>query len=376
MCAAESAGQGTGTYQERRKVLMATKRVCVIPGDDAAPEVVIPTVQLLERMHLGIEFVWLTTGEEAIRQCGEGFPPAAKQAVDESACTLFGSARDPRTTGLAYLRWGKKTYANYRPVKWMPGMRSPLQRPEGIDFVIVRENLEGLYPGREGDLARLEPLQLTDPMTLQVLDTSKKGKFAVRVITEENTKNIARAGCALAMKRQATGGKGKVTVVAKYNVLVQSDGLFRQVVEDTVKRYPEISFDQLLGDNFCQQMVLNPHQFDVVIMPNESGDAFSDGAAGLVGGLGLAPSACLGDDYAYFEPVHGTAPDLAGKNCINPTAMLLSAKWMLDYLGFEEAAQRLERAVYQVYAEGKQLTRDQGGTASTTEFCEAVQATL
>jgi isocitrate/isopropylmalate dehydrogenase len=178
------------------------------------------------------------------------------------------------------------------------------------------------------------------------------------------------------MKRKAGGGKGKVTVVAKYNVLVQSDGLFRQIVEETVKQYPALSSDQLLGDNFCQQMVINPHQFDVVIMPNESGDAFSDGAAGLVGGLGLAPSACIGDDYAYFEPVHGTAPDLAGQNTINPTAMLLSAKWMLDYLGFENVAKRLERAVYRVYAEGKRLTRDQGGTASTTEFCAAVQDKL
>ena len=352
------------------------KKVCVIKGDDAAPEVVVPTVELLERMRLGLEFIWLTTGEEAIRQYGEGFPLAAKRAVDEADCALFGSARDPRITGLAYLRWGKKTYANFRPIRWMPGMRSPLKRPEGIDFVIVRENLEGLYPGREGDLAALEPLKLSDPMTLQVLDTSKKGKFAVRVITEENSRNIAKAGCELAMKRKARGGRGKVTVVAKYNVLVQSDGLFRQVVEETVAQYPSLRFDQLLGDNFCQQMVINPHQFDVVIMPNESGDAFSDGAAGLVGGLGLAPSACIGDTYAYFEPVHGTAPDLAGKNCINPTAMLLSAKWMLDYLGLREAGERLERAVYQVYAEGKHLTRDQGGTGSTTEFCEAVQKKL
>ncbi len=123
-------------------------------------------------------------------------------------------------------------------------------------------------------------------------------------------------------------------------------------------------------------MVINPHQFDVVVMPNESGDAFSDGAAGLVGGLGLAPSACFGDHYAYFEPVHGTAPDLAGRNIINPTAMLLSAKWMLDYLGFEEGARRLERAVYGIYEEGKCLTPDQGGSCSTTQFCEAVQKRL
>ena len=196
------SGQGNAP---RGEVLMAKQRVCVIPGDDAAPEVVRPTVQLLDRMQLGIEFVWLTTGEEAVRRSGEGFPPAAKTAVDEAACTLFGSTRDPRTSGLAYLRWGKKTYANFRPVKWMTGMRSPLKRPDGIDFVIVRENLEGLYPGREGYLAQLAPLKLTDPMTLQVLDTSKKGKFAVRVITEENTRSIARAGCGLAMKRKANG---------------------------------------------------------------------------------------------------------------------------------------------------------------------------
>lgn len=355
---------------------MAVKKVCVIQGDDASPEVVIPTVEILEGMKLGIEFLWLTTEEEAIRKYGEGFPPAAKKAVDEAACTLFGATRNPRISGLAYLRWGKKTYANIRPIKWMMGMRSPLKRPEGIDFVIVRENLEGLYPGREGDLAQLEPLKLTDVMTGEILDTSKKGKFAVRVTTEENSRNIAQAACALALKRKASGGKGKVTVVAKYNVLVQSDELFRRIVEETVAQYRELAFDQLLGDNFCQQMIIDPHRFDVVVIPNESGDAFSDGAAGLVGGLGLAPSACFGGHYAYFEPVHGTAPDLIGRNIINPTAMLLSAKWMLDYLGFAEAAQRLEKAVYRVYEEGDHLTPDQGGAATTTRFCEAVQEYL
>jgi isocitrate/isopropylmalate dehydrogenase len=255
-------------------------------------------------------------------------------------------------------------------------MRSPLKRPEGIDFVIARENLEGLYPGREGDIEQLEPLKLTDFITGQVLDTSRKGKFAVRVITDENSRNVATAACKLAMKRKAKGGKGKVTVASKYNMLVQSDELFRGIVEETVKRYPELTFDQQIVDNFCQQMIINPHQFDVVVLPNDYGDVLADGAAGLVGGLGLAPSACFGKDYAYFEPVHGTAPDLKGKNIINPTAMLLSAKWMLEYLGFEEAAQRLERAVYEVYEEGKFLTPDQGGSSSTTQFCDAVQKRL
>ncbi len=354
---------------------MAKKKVCVIKGDDASPEFVIPTVEILEGMGMGIEFLWPLTGEEGIKKYGNAFPSEAKKAVDEADCTLFGSSRG-MAGGLGYLRWGKKTYANFRPVKWMKGMRSPLKKPEGIDFVVIRENLEGLYPGREGDIERLEPLKLTDLVTGQVLDASKKGKFAVRVITEENTKNIAKATCDLAMKRKAKGGKGKVTVASKYNMLVQSDELFRRIVEETVRQYPELTFEQQVIDNFCQQMIINPQQFDVVVMPNEHGDVMADGAAALVGGLGLAPSACFGRDYAYFEPVHGTAPDLMGKNIVNPTAMILSAKWMLEYLGFEDAAQRLERAVYGVYEEGKYLTPDQGGSSSTTQVCKAVKEKL
>jgi len=354
---------------------MAKKKVCVIKGDDASPEFVIPTVELLKGMKLGIEFSWPSTGEEAIQKHGKAFPEEAKKMVDGADCTLFGSSRG-MAGGLGYLRWGKKTYANFRPIKWVKGMRSPLKKPEGIDFVVIRENLEGLYPGREGDIERLEPLKLTDLVTGQVLDASKKGKFAVRIITEENTRNIAKATCDVAMKRKLKGGKGKVTVASKYNMLVQSDELFRRIVEETVRQYPELTFDQQVIDNFCQQMIINPQQFDVVVMPNEHGDVMADGAAALVGGLGLAPSACFGRDYAYFEPVHGTAPDLMGKNIVNPTAMILSAKWMLEYLGFEDAAQRLERAVYGVYEEGKYLTPDQGGSSSTTQFCKAVKEKL
>jgi len=181
------------------------KKVCVIKGDDASPEVVMPTVEILQGLGLKIEFLWPLTGKEAVERYGNGFPPEAKEAVDEADCTLFG-ATSGLTGGMGYLRWGKRTFANFRPVKWKPGMRSPLKNPAGIDFVIVRENLEGLYPGREGDIERLEPLHLTDILTRQALDTSMKGKFAVRVITEENTRNIARASCDLAMKRKAKGG--------------------------------------------------------------------------------------------------------------------------------------------------------------------------
>jgi len=161
------------------------KTVCVIKGDDTSPEFVLPTVDILEGMGLDIEFTWPLTGEEAIRKYGEGagFPDEAKDAVDAADCTLFGSASRNTTGALAYLRWGKLTYANLRPVKWMDGIRSPLKNPEGIDFVIVRENLEGLYPGREGDIAQLAPLEIRDLLTGRVLDTTKEGKYAIRIIT-------------------------------------------------------------------------------------------------------------------------------------------------------------------------------------------------
>lgn len=352
-----------------------TKKVCVIEGDEASPEVVRPTVELLDGMKLGIDFLRPVTGQAAIDASGNSFPAEARAAVDEADCTLFGSTSD-LTGGLAYLRWGKRTFANYRPTRYVTGMRSPLRDPEGIDFVIVRENLEGLYPGREGNITDLAPLDLRDGITGGRLDTTAPGKYAVRIITEENTGNICRAACELALKRKALGSPGKVTVAAKYNMLVQSDGLFRRIAEETVAEYPGLTFQQLIVDNFAQQMIANPHQFDVVVMPNEHGDVLADGAAALIGGLGMAPSACIGRDYAYFEPVHGTAPDIAGMNIINPTAMILSAKWMLDYLGFEDAAGRLEKAVYAVYAEGAHLTPDQGGSSSTTEFCAAVRAQL
>jgi len=354
------------------------KKVCVIKGDDTSPEFVLPTVDILAGMGLDIEFMWPLTGEEAIRKYGEGagFPEEAKEAVDEADCTLFGSASGKTTGALAYLRWGKLTYANLRPIKWMDGIRSPLKNPVGIDFVIVRENLEGLYPGREGDIEQLAPLEIRDLLTGEGLNTSSKGKYAIRIITEENTGNIAKASCELAMKRKAKGGEGKVTVACKYNMLVQSDGLFRKIVKETVAQYPELTFDQVIIDNFAQQQIINPQQYDVVVMPNEHGDILADGASGLVGGLGLAPSGCIGDDYAYFEPVHGTAPDIMGRNTVNPTAMLLSAAMMLEYLGFENRAEELENATYAVYAKGKVLTADMGGSATTTGFCEAVKGEL
>ncbi len=351
------------------------KRVCVVQGEDAAPEVVVPTVKILEGMNLDIEFVWTETGDEAVARYGTNFPESAKKMLDESDCAIMGSTRNIRGVH-GYLRWGKKCFANIRPVKYVPGLISPLKNPEGIDFVIMRENIEGLYPGWEGDIERLKLLNLKNDMLDIALDTTKKGKFGVKVITEEVTKDICRMACEVAMQRKARGGRGLVTVSSKYNLLTQVDEMFRRIAEETVSQYPELTFNQLIIDNCAQQLVINPRQFDVVIMGNQHGDILADEASALIGGLGLTPNACIGREFAYFGSVHGTAPDIAGKNMINPTAMLLAGAMLLEHIGYEKEATRLETAVYKVYQDGKYLTRDQGGSASTTQFCETVKSNL
>jgi isocitrate/isopropylmalate dehydrogenase len=353
------------------------KRVVIIPGDDAAPEAMAPTVEILKSLALDIAFVECPPGEEGVRRYGSraAFDQALREAIDQSDTTLFGSTNGT-TGGIWYLRWGKQTFANVRPAHWRPGFRSPLKNPEGIDLVMVRENLEDLYMGVEGDLGLLSSLPVSSSITRQPLNTKPKGKFALKVITEEATRRVVRFACELARKRKTAGGKGKVTCTSKYNLLRESDGLFRSVAEATVKEYPGLHYEQYIVDDFARRLVASPSEFDVVVLPNLYGDILSDVAAGTIGGLGLAPSGCYGETYAYFESVHGSAPDIAGKNIINPTATLLSAALMLEYLGYTEAAARLEGAIARVYAEGQTLTPDQGGTSTTTAFCAAVRKNL
>jgi isocitrate/isopropylmalate dehydrogenase len=336
-----------------------------------------PTVEILQSLNLDISFIEFPSGEEGVKRYGSrgAFDQALREAIDQSDTTLFGSTNGT-TGGINHLRWGKKTFANVRPARWRPGFRSPLKNPEGIDFVIVRENLEDLYMGVEGDLSLLSSLPVTSWLTRKPLDTTPTGKFAIKVITEEATRRVTRFACELARKRQARGGKGKVTCSSKYNMLRDSDGLFRRIVEATVKEYPDLQYEQYIVDDFARRLVANPWDLDVVVMPNLYGDILSDVAAGTIGGLGLAPSGCYGETYAYFESVHGSAPDIAGRHIINPTATLLSAVLMLEYLGYEEAAARLDRAISHVYAEGRTLTSDQGGSALTTDFCAAVRNAL
>jgi len=350
------------------------KHVVIIPGDDAAPEAMAPTVEILKNLALDLTFTEFPAGKEGIERYGSrsAFDRALREAIDHSDTTLFGSTNGT-TGGIWYLRWGKQTFANVRPAHWRPGFHSPLKHPEHIDLVIVRENLEDLYMGIEGDLAMLSVLPMTSRLTRKPLDTTLTGKFALKVITEEATRRVAHFAYQLARTRKVRGGKGKVTCTSKYNMLRDSDGLFRSVVEATAKEYPDLRYEEYIVDDFARRLVASPSEFDVVVMPNLYGDILSDVAAGTIGGLGLAPSGCYGESYAYFESVHGSAPDIAGKNIINPTATLLSAVLMLEYLGQNDAAMRLEKAITRVYAEGRTLTPDQGGTSSTTAFCTAVQ---
>lgn len=351
---------------------MANKKVVVLPGDDTAPETVYAALDVIRALEVPIDFVEFPPGEEWNR--GET-DKAAKAAIDSSDSTLFGSTSG-KTNAIGHLRWGRRTYANVRPCRYFKGFRSPLAHPDGIDFIIVRENLEDLYVGLEGPLEALAPLKLHSRTMRTDLDTSERGIYAIKVITERNTRNVANFACRLALRRKAEGHPGKVTCASKYNMLRESDGFFRQIVEETVAGYPELKYEQFIVDDFARRLVQSPHDLDVVVMPNLYGDILSDAAAGTIGGLGLAPSGCYGDDYAYFESVHGTAPDIKGMGIINPTATMLSAALMLDYLGFSGPSKRFENAIRKIYAEGKTLTPDQGGSAKTGEFTRAVIESL
>jgi isocitrate/isopropylmalate dehydrogenase len=353
-----------------------TKRVVVIEGEDAAPEAVRPTIDLVDRLDAGIEWVRPPVGEEGMRRSGSLFPDECRRAIDESDATLFGATSGKSGLALFYLRWGKQTFANVRPARWRRGYRSPLARPDGIDFVIVRENLEDLYVGCEGDLEALRPLGLTGFTARGPIADLGPGRFALKVITEAGSERVVRFAFELARRRQAAGRPGKVTCACKDNMLPQSDGLFRAVAARAAASYPDVRFETFIVDDFARRLVAAPHDLDVVVLPNLYGDILSDAAAGVIGGLGLAPSGCYGERYAYFESAHGSAPDIAGKNVINPTATILSAVMMLDHLGLAAAARRLEAAVERVYAAGRTLTPDQGGKASTTEFCAAVAREL
>jgi isocitrate/isopropylmalate dehydrogenase len=353
------------------------KRVVLIPGEDAAPEAFHPTVALVDQLGVDIEWVRPPVGNAGIELCNDPFPLAAKAAIDDSDATLFGSTSGPSGRALRYLRWGRETYANVRPARWFPGCRSPLLRPEKVDLVIVRENLEDLYVGVEGDLRDLDDREFVSRLQRKPVSDLGPGRYALKVITERRTRAASAFACRLALKRAAEKGRPpKVTCGTKHNISPIADGYFLDVARTTAAEFPDVTFESLLADDLVHKLIIKPQMFDVVLLPNLYGDLFSDAAAAVVGGLGLAPSGCYGDDYAYFESAHGSAPDIAGTNTINPTATILSAAMMLEYLGYGVEGRRLVQAVERAYVIGQHLTPDQGGAASTTEFCESVSDAL
>lgn len=351
---------------------MNTRQVVVIPGDDAAPEAMAPVVSLIGSLVPEIDWQYPLVGEAAIEATGHALPDDTKTLIDSSETTLFGSTSGKSGAALFYLRWGKQTFANVRPTRWSTGMPSPLAKPEGIDLAIVRENLEDAYVLIEGDLAQLAPLKLRSRTAGIGPEAMGEGAFSVKAITREGSLRVARFAFELARQRKAAGGAGRVTASAKYNMQPRTDGLFIECAREVANDFSDIDFDILIVDDCAHRIVRDPQRFDVLLLPNLYGDILSDAAAGLTGGLGLAASGCYGADYAYFESAHGTAPDIAGKGIVNPVATLLSAAMLLDYCDRAPIASALRDAIDRLHEDGRVLTPDVGGTASTAQVCDAV----
>lgn len=354
------------------------KTVVALGGEGIGIEVVDATCELLTAAGVPVRIVTPPHGEAALKSHGNALPPETRRLCGEADGVLFGAAGGPASsTVITYLRWQQDAYANVRPIRYYPGAASPLRDPSGIDFVVLRENAEGLYPGREGDLADLARAfpDLRDRAGRRLGDFGE-GRFAVKIVTRRGSERIARFACEVARRRRAAGHPGKITCVTKSNVLRYSDGLFQEVVEGVVKEYPELAYEHFHVDDAARRLLRFPQAMDVVLCMNLYGDILSDLAAEAAGGLGIAPSGCFGDRWAYFEAVHGSAPDIAGKDVANPTATILAAAMMLEHMGLAADARRLEGAVARVYREGVSLTRDQGGRAGTREFCRAVLAAL
>ena len=350
---------------------MDTERpiVSVIPGDDAAPEAIDASLLVLEQLAKEVDWRRIAPGTELASLSIQKREDYIRSVIDGSDSVLFG-ATNGTTPGVIHMRWNRKTFANVRPIRWRPGFQSPLSNPENIDYVIVRENLEDMYVGVMGDAKLLVEHGLTSQRS-RIPEGIQDARFAAKIITRKGTERVARFSCDLAMKR----GK-KLTVSAKTNMLPATDRFFCQIVREVALNYPDLEYEEYIVDDMASRLVQSPSELDVLLLPNLYGDILSDEAAATIGGLGLAPSGCYGDDFAYFESAHGTAPDLSGQNKINPTATLLSAVMLFEYLGLGQLGNRLSSAIDRVYQHGQWLTSDQGGRATTHEFAQAVLDTL
>jgi isocitrate dehydrogenase (NAD+) len=333
---------------------MIRHKVTLIPGEGIGPEVASATRRVLEATGVQIDWEEIAGRSDSSSDQGKSVNQAAVESVRRNRVALKG----PMATAIAggapsvnvALRKTLDLYANLRPVKNVPGIKSHF---ENVDLVLVRENTEDLYSGLEHEVV---------PGVVESL----------KIITERASTRIAKFAFEYAKRH----GRKKIHAIHKANIMKLSDGLFLRSVRAVAAQFPAIEYKELIVDNACMQIVMDPQQFDMLLLPNLYGDVMSDLAAGLVGGLGVVPSANIGDECAMFEAVHGTAPDIAGKGFANPTALLMSSILMLDHLGERIAAERIQNALESVYREGKHTTRDVGGKAGTDEFADAVIAAL
>ena len=326
-------------------------RVTLIPGDGIGPELAEATRRVLDAT--GIEFEWevVDAGEATIAAHGTPLPDEVLESIRRNKVAIKGPITTPVGEGFrsvnVTLRQALGLYANLRPARSMKGVVS---RFDGIDLVIVRENTEDLYAGIEHRVGR---------------DAAE----SIKIITREASERIAR----FAFEYAVANGRRKVTAVHKANIMKLSDGLFLESCRTVAADYAgRIEFEDRIVDNMCMQLVQKPELYDVLVLPNLYGDIVSDLAAGLVGGLGVAPGANIGPDAAVFEAVHGSAPKYAGQNKANPTALILSGALMLRHLGHPDVASRLEEALRAVVAEGRSVTYDLGGNAGTSQFADAI----
>ncbi|OGX11185.1 MAG: isocitrate dehydrogenase [Omnitrophica WOR_2 bacterium GWB2_45_9] len=352
-------------------------KITLIPGDGIGPEVARAARQCLEAT--GIKFEWeeVIAGSLAIKKFGTPLPEYVLKSVRKNRIALKGPIITPIGTGFrsvnVALRQELNLFACLRPAKSIPGVKSPYSN---IDLVIVRENTEDLYAGIEFEEGKKETVQLINILQkLQPKKILKCSAISIKPISVTATMRVVRFAFEYALKNK----RKKVTAVHKANIMKFSDGLFLSIARKIAKEYAgKIEFNDCLVDNLSMQLVKNPQDFDLLVLPNLYGDIISDLCAGLIGGLGIAPGANIGKGIACFEAVHGSAPKYAGLNKVNPTAMILSGVLMLRYLGEEKAAARLEAATRQVIAQGKFVTydlkerRDDPAAVGTREMAEAI----
>jgi len=344
--------------------------ITLIPGDGVGPEVVEAARKCIEATGVKIEWERVDAGAEIMDKYGTPLPDQVIDSIKKNRVALKGPVTTPVGIGFrsinVALRQQLDLFACLRPCKSYPGVSS---RYKGVDLVVVRENTEDVYSGIEFERGKPETSEL-----IKLIQTSRNVKISddsgisIKPISQRASERIIRFAFDYARKNS----RKKVTAVHKANIMKYSDGIFVEVFHNIARDYPDIQSEDKIVDNMCMQLVQKPGLYDVLVLPNLYGDIVSDLCAGLVGGLGLAPGANIGEEIAVFEATHGSAPKYKGMNKVNPTAMILSGVLMLRYLGEGENADRLEKAVAQVIAKGETVTYDLGGTATTSEMAKAI----